>query len=296
MPVKGTMRRSKKEHAIIFSIVIGITVIVAVVVALLFPERREEPYWLLVLVVGSLVAVLAFFDASGGTVNFFRRLFGWGEKAEPQWDVTSSQNGQVRRDLIANMRLSWIDEESLHEKVHIALDLKYDPTMLESRKQLWEGQPNRGGTVPLGKPISEIFGESGRALLILGDPGSGKTYTLVQLARELLAETTPENIEPVPVILNLSSWAAKKPPLTEWLVGQMFLQYGIGRKVTPALLQSGQLCLLLDGLDEVEKAARAACVEEINRFRGDTHVPVVVCSRTKDYGMLSTQLRLTSNR
>ncbi len=48
--------------------------------------------------------------------------------------------------------------------------------------------------------------EKGRTLLILGEPGSGKTITLLRLAQQLI-ERTEENIsKPIPVVFNLSSW------------------------------------------------------------------------------------------
>ncbi|MFZ0548483.1 MAG: NACHT domain-containing protein, partial [Candidatus Promineifilaceae bacterium] len=212
----------------------------------------------------------------------------------PTWPINSRQNARVRKTLIANMRLSWTAEKSLNETIHIALSLTFDPTKLQTSKQQWDRHPDTRTAVPAGKPIWEIFAESGRSLLILGAPGSGKTYTLIQLARELLQTATPQNFEPIPVILNLSSWGARRPPLNEWLVEQMFLQYGIARKVTPALLKSGQLTLLLDGLDELDEVTQEECVKAINRLRGYSRLPMVVCSRTKAYDTLATQLKLTT--
>jgi predicted NACHT family NTPase len=53
----------------------------------------------------------------------------------------------------------------------------------------------------------------GNALLILGAPGSGKTTTLLELARSLIAASEAHADEPVPVVLNLSSWANKQLPI-----------------------------------------------------------------------------------
>jgi eukaryotic-like serine/threonine-protein kinase len=53
-------------------------------------------------------------------------------------------------------------------------------------------------------------------------------------------------------------------------------------------------CLpLLDGLDEVAKEHRAACIEVINTFRQQHGlVPLAVCSRVADYEALTVRLRL----
>ena len=86
--------------------------------------------------------------------------------------------------------------------------------------------------------------------------------------------------------------AAHQPALEAWLVEQIYLQYGISKGIIPALLSAGQICLLLDGLDEVAEAVQEACVETINQFRENQHVPLAVCSRTDDYDLLSVKLKL----
>ncbi|MCG8365841.1 MAG: hypothetical protein MJA27_21220 [Pseudanabaenales cyanobacterium] len=53
-----------------------------------------------------------------------------------------------------------------------------------------------------------------------------------------------------------------------------------------------QLILLLDGLDEVTKAKRAACLEAINQFsRHHGATEIVVCCRIRDFEALQPALR-----
>jgi hypothetical protein len=47
----------------------------------------------------------------------------------------------------------------------------------------------------------------GRTLLILGEPGAGKTIALLKLAEDLIVGTTPDLRQQIPVVFNLSSWA-----------------------------------------------------------------------------------------
>src|SRR5947209_7935048 len=50
--------------------------------------------------------------------------------------------------------------------------------------------------------------------------------------------------------------------------------------------------MLFDGLDEVEPSARSSCVEAINAYRVEHFVPLVVCSRSREYLEQDERLRL----
>ena len=51
-----------------------------------------------------------------------------------------------------------------------------------------------------GISIQEVFDKVGGELLILGYPGSGKTVTLLQLARDLIKRAREDNTRPIPLI------------------------------------------------------------------------------------------------
>ena len=65
--------------------------------------------------------------------------------------------------------------------------------------------------------------ELGKTLLILGDPGSGKTITLLQLAQKLVNQTEGDLTLPIPVVFNLSSWGQKQQPIEKWLIEELVL-------------------------------------------------------------------------
>jgi predicted NACHT family NTPase len=65
------------------------------------------------------------------------------------------------------------------------------------------------------------------ALLILGEPGSGKTITLLELARETILLAEKDSTQPIPVVFNLSSWAKRKLPVQVWLVEELTSKYQI---------------------------------------------------------------------
>jgi hypothetical protein len=71
------------------------------------------------------------------------------------------------------------------------------------------------------------------------------------------------------------------------------LQYHVPRQVGADWLEAGALLLLLDGLDEVRAEHRQECVRAINAYRQrQGFVPLAVCSRSADYAMLTSKLKL----
>lgn len=77
--------------------------------------------------------------------------------------------------------------------------------------------------VHLETDIIQIFDQSeiSGKLLILGEPGSGKTTTLLELARDLVSRAEANDEEAVPVLFNLSEW--RKPQ------GMFFLSFDLLR-------------------------------------------------------------------
>ena len=72
-------------------------------------------------------------------------------------------------------------------------------------------------------------------------------------------------------------------------------KYQVSRSLAKEWVESQQLILLLDGLDEVKLAQRDACVQALNQFI-QTHglTEIVVCCRIQDYQTLSECLTLRS--
>ena len=68
------------------------------------------------------------------------------------------------------------------------------------------------------------------------------------------------------------------------------------RKIGQGWVDADQILPLLDGLDEVARDARAACVQQINDYyqsrleRGSS--PIVICCRSEEYAALSTRIML----
>jgi predicted NACHT family NTPase len=96
-----------------------------------------------------------------------------------------------------------------------------------------------------------VFSEAGHALLILGEPGGGKTITLLELARELIERFERDPHQPAPVVLNLSTWDRKRGALAGWIQSELKTKYFVPLRRSRNWLAGSRLVLLLDGLDEV---------------------------------------------
>jgi hypothetical protein len=139
--------------------------------------------------------------------------------------------------------------------------------------------------------VSAIY-DATSLLLILGEPGSGKTTTLLDLARTLLERARQDIKERVPIVVNLSSWKNRQP-LAEWISGELSEKYRVPRKIARFWLKHDYLLPLLDGLDELETVMQPDCVTAINAFIEEFNPSgLVVCCRLNEYRWLPKRLKL----
>ncbi|MEH2167861.1 MAG: NACHT domain-containing protein [Nostoc sp.] len=158
----------------------------------------------------------------------------------------------------------------------------------------WETSRQEQQILPPGTKVIDKFESLGSdcSLLILGDPASGKTITLLKLASDLIERARGDVSLPMPVVLNLSSW--KGQTLDDWLVEELNNKYEIPRKIGKDWVSKDQLLLLLDGLDEV-RYNRIGCVQALNQFiNNHRHTKIVVCSRIKQYKALNRALNFSA--
>ncbi|WP_320069548.1 NACHT domain-containing protein [Micromonospora sp. RTGN7] len=204
---------------------------------------------------------------------------------------------RARRVLLDRVRRYWITsvlDRSLHREARLQLgftasteDRRYPWTLRASHR---DGYPD---ALDDETSIAALFGQLDHAVVILGAPGAGKTTTLLELARELLDDAEADRDAPVPVVLNLSSWATRRQPLTQWLAEQLTERYGIPSRQATAWVEAGEILPLLDGLDEVVAASRDECVAAIATFHARQPLtPIAVCCRDTEYQQLRTGLPL----
>ncbi|NEP12889.1 MAG: protein kinase [Symploca sp. SIO2C1] len=205
------------------------------------------------------------------------------------------RNRQILLNKVKNYWVKGVLETSLHGKALIELGLEERSNAVERPWGLmWESSETPQQPLPPGTRLLDKFEEmgAGRTLLILGEPGSGKTTTLLELTRDLIKQTESDLTQPIPVVFNLSSWSGQKQTITDWLVQELHTKYQVSQEIGQNLVNQQQLLLLLDGLDEVEAQQREACVNALNHFHQEYgQTEMVVCSRIRDYEALSLRLR-----
>ncbi|MEH2025920.1 NACHT domain-containing protein [Nostoc sp.] len=206
---------------------------------------------------------------------------------------------RFREVLLNKVKQYWIKgvlEKSLYTKSLIDLGLEERLDAVKRPSNIVQEIPNESGqTLPEGKSVSDVFNQmgKGRTLLILGEPGAGKTITLLKLAQELIARTEKDFSQPIPVVLNLSSWGNKQQTIADWLIEELNSTYQISKALGKVWIEDQQILLLLDGLDEVKIERRETCIRAINEFMQEYGlIEIVVTSRIRDYEALSTRLQL----
>lgn len=217
----------------------------------------------------------------------------------PAADEPAGPSLRVRQKLIDAVRAQWITgvlDRSLEMMAHVEVGLASRPDAVEQPWGALVSLPSgEVRTLPADTALLDVYDECRTGLLVLGEPGAGKTTALLELARDLLSRAELDPKLPVPVVFHLSSWAAEHTSMAAWLGVELTRRYGLSPGLAREWLRTEAVLPLLDGLDEVDQTRREACVVAINAWR-DEHgmLAAVVCSRTADYERLAERLRLAS--
>jgi hypothetical protein len=194
---------------------------------------------------------------------------------------------EVRKDLGKRWRAS------LHRAVFLDLGLE---TAVGSTRLPWDNVDLKDASRTYPK-VEEAFAYYERRLLILGEPGAGKTTSLLRLAEEMLSAAEKDPTAPVPLVVNLSVYRPRRPlaprvgrrwwrrqnvardqptaaneeanvvadgDVERWLAEQMARYPGVSFSQARRWLTEGRVGVFLDGLDEVKGEFRERLVRLLN--------------------------------
>lgn len=139
--------------------------------------------------------------------------------------------------------------------------------------------------LPKESRLIDLFDGSNQQLLILGAPGSGKSFLLYELAHDLVERAAADSSTPVPVIFSLASWQSNQS-LPEWMISDLSRRFNTKPQQIEPLFRAGSILPLLDGLDEVVTLERRQlCVTAINTYKKEHPLgtPLAVTCREREY-------------
>lgn len=184
----------------------------------------------------------------------------------------------IRKEVDSRIKLALIDDKRVDIRKSSMSTLIRQPQIEKVKFTV------KNNTRFLNASIVDIFNSINGRLLILGEPGSGKTTELLLLTERLIYSAEMSVEEPIPIIFELSSWN-DKDTIGSWLEGQLKLMYPFLGNRANSLMNEYKIIPLLDGLDELNPKLQTKCIQAINRFFRNKLCPqhVVICCRYEAY-------------
>jgi DNA polymerase III delta prime subunit len=224
----------------------------------------------------------------------FVKLFSQPDRSEVDWDwgmklLKKKQLPEIRKRLSDTlgrdrilMDVSIEEEQSWINRSPLAAD------------RILQIDDKKCGKLDPSKMLIETFSRDDieGKLLILGEPGAGKTTTLLSLAEQLMCEAISNSQTVIPVVFELSTWNNDHKDIQSWLIEQLYKSYGGNRKlkIYEQWLEQQVLLPLLDGLDELGLENQKKCTKKLDEF-ADNYPHLVICCRVKEFKTVDIKLR-----
>ena len=227
----------------------------------------------------------------------------------------------AERDLLEAVR-RWVEsrlEGQLHHAVKLNLQKEAQPHQVRPwGMEMKVAIAQSSQLLPPEAVMGQVFDQCSGRLLILGEPGAGKTTSLLDLALELVERAENDPQQRIPVIVDLSDWqpilsrltsrwirltkqnfldSSEQVPgwsIANWLSRKVRERYGVPPRQIKQWLEEKRLVPLLDGLDEVAPEYEQDCVRAINLWLDSDWRPrqVAICCRREPYETYPEKLKL----
>ena len=207
-------------------------------------------------------------------------------------EVSSQWKDEIRdRDLNSPYLLpvSWVSRTSDEEwRTLRRIALNATGTLGPPTAALATGPESLAGS---GRELPQVLQRipTGR-LVVLGEPGAGKTVLMIRLVLDLLSDRKPGS--PIPVLCPVASWDPAYMGLNDWLAEMLPMDHpslnaeappgARGGNLARALLDSGKIMPVLDGLDEIPDDVRASAIARLDEGLSYGEQFVVTC-RTREF-------------
>ena len=137
--------------------------------------------------------------------------------------------------------------------------------------------------------LIDAFPKIQRAML-LGEPGAGKTFSLLKMVEDTKAKYKNRKSRPIPIFVRLALWENESQTLVAFIQEQMGSLGGYWEN----LLTEKRVLLLLDGLNELPVGQRDSKLPQISDWiKKYEEIPLLISCRELDY---QGQLQLPLDR
>lgn len=131
--------------------------------------------------------------------------------------------------------------------------------------------------------LYERFQKGQKHILIVGEPGAGKTILALQVLKAILEENLKSVPSQIPVVLHLSSWQPAAS-FEDFFISELRKRYRVSKQVAQKLIEEDKFVFFLEGFDEIREKYRSTFIKRINQYgEQESTAGIIITSRRAEY-------------